>query len=146
MSKISRYFIFLLSLLAIVLIALINQRQPVNSIYVEHNPSAEKLAKLDVNNWFTWKKEPSEFVWQFPEVETIYVTKGEVLVTPDGSKQSVLIKKGDFVTFAAGLRCTWQVTQAFEKQVILADTPLTSLYWRAVFKAQAVQRHFNALF
>lgn len=135
------------ALLALIFIFLVNHHPPANSIDVRHDLSAQELDALDIEKWTTWGKEPSTFVWQFPELETIYVTKGEVHVTPHhGSKETVRIQKGDFATFAPGLRATWHVTQPFEKQVILADAPLTNLYWRVVFKAKAAWRFVQDLF
>lgn len=113
---------------------------------MRHHISAAELSDLQINKWATWKKQPSTFVWQFSELETIVVTRGEVYVTPDDEITSVLIKQGDFATFAPGLRCTWRITQAFEKQVMLADTPFTNLYWRVVFKAKAIWRNAKAMF
>lgn len=147
MKKLTRSLALIFLLLSAVFTFLVNHHPPENSIYVRHQLPADELAKLNIDKWGTWKKEPSTFVWQFPELETIYVTKGEVHVTPHhGSKETILIQQGDFATFAPGLRATWRVTQPFEKQVILADTPLTSIYWRMVFKAKAALRHIQALF
>ena len=147
MKKVTRSLLMLFLLLSALFIFLVTQNAPKNSIYIRHQLPADELVKLDVEKWDTWKKEPSTFVWQFPELETIYVTKGEVHVTPHhGSKETVRIQKGDFATFAPGLRATWHVTQPFEKQVILADTPLTNIYWRVVFKAKAVLRYIQSLF
>ena len=131
-------------LLIAIFFYLIAQKPPQNSINVLHNPSNEVLTKQGVFTWHTWEKEPSTFVWQFPELETAYVLQGEVLITPDGSAESTLIKKGDLVTFAPGLRCKWQVKQAFKKHVTHADTPFVSIYWAIVFKAQALIRHIKA--
>ena len=133
------------SVLLLIFVFLVNQNPPINSIIVEHQISQEKVSALKVSSWLTWKKEPSTFVWQFPEQETIYVTKGEVWVTPDNSSQSVLIKKGDFAIFAAGLRCVWKVTQPFEKQVTLAPTPMIHYYWTIVFKAKSALRKLKNL-
>jgi uncharacterized protein len=146
LNKSVKRLFFLLIALAAVFTFLVNQNAPKDSISVRHNIAAIEKNALKIEKWATWKKEPSTFVWQFPELETIVVTKGEVYVTPDGESQSVLIKQGDFATFAPGLRCTWRVTQAFEKQVMLADTPLTSFYWRIVFKSKAVLRHAKKFF
>jgi len=145
-NKLTRSLIVIFLLLSALFTFLVNQNAPKDSIYVRHHLPADELAKLNVDKWATWKKEPSTFLWQFPESETIYVTKGEVYVTPDGSTDSVLIQQGDFATFAPGLRCVWRVTQPFEKQVILADTPFTNMYWRVVFKAKAALRYIQALF
>ncbi len=133
------------SVLLLIFVFLVNQNPPIDSIIVERQISQEKVAEMKISSWITWKKEPSTFVWQFPEQETIYVTKGEVWVTPDNSSQSVLIKKGDFAIFAAGLRCVWKVTQPFEKQVTLAPTPIIHYYWTIVFKAKSALRKLKNL-
>lgn len=147
MNKLTRRLVLIFVLLLALFAFLVNHHPPANSIQVRDNLSAQELDDLDVEKWGTWKKEPSTFIWQFPELETIYVTKGEVHVTPlHGSQETVHIQKGDYATFAPGLRATWHVTQPFEKQVILADTPLTNIYWRVVFKAKAAWRHVQALF
>lgn len=147
MHKIVNRALIGLILLALIFTFLVNHHPPENSINVRRDLSAAELDALDIEKWTTWGKEPSTFVWQFPELETIYVTKGEVHVTPlHGSQKTVHIQKGDFATFAPGLRATWHVTQPFEKQVILADMPLINIYWRVVFKAKAAWRHVQALF
>lgn len=133
------------SVLLLIFVFLVNQNPPINSIIVERQISQEKVAEMKISSWITWKKEPSTFVWQFPEQETIYVTKGEVWVTPDNSSQSVLIKKGDFAIFSAGLRCVWKVTQPFEKQVTLSPTPMIHYYWTIVFKAKSALRKLKNL-
>ena len=144
-SKLTSRFTFTIIIFAAIFTFLVNQNAPKDSIRVRNNLSATALSTLHIDKWATWKKEPSTFIWQFAELETIVVIKGEVFVTPDGATQSIRIAQGDFATFAPGLRCTWRVTQAFEKQVLLADTPLISLYWRAVFKAKAILRYAKVL-
>jgi uncharacterized protein len=124
---------------------LVNQASPENSIQVDRNLTSEQLKEMGVFNWHTWEKEPSVFVWQFHEIETAYVLEGEVFVTPEGSTKSVLIKKGDLVTFSAGLRCTWNVLKPFRKHVTHADTPFVSAFWHTVFKAQGAMRHIKAI-
>lgn len=146
MRKYLGYLIAILIFFAALFTFLVNQNAPKNSIVVRHNLPAAELNALHIEKWATWKKEPSTFSWQFPELETIVVTKGEVYVTPDGETQSVHIKQGDFATFAPGLRCTWRITETFEKQVTLAYTPFTSLYWDLVFKAKAFLRVVKSLF
>jgi uncharacterized protein len=146
MSRYIRSLAIAIGIFLLVFVFLVNHKPPVNGIIVERQISPEKVTELNVSDWGTWKKEPSTFVWQFPEQETIYVTKGEVLVTPENSSQSVLIKEGDFAIFAAGLHSHWNVTQTFEKRVTLADTPVTHFYWMTVFKAKNAHRKMKELF
>ena len=114
MNKAINRFAIILILLIVVFFYLIVQKPPHNSINVLHNHSKKVLSKLGVFTWQTWEKEPSTFIWRFPELETAYVLQGKVQVTPDGSAESTLIKKGDLVTFAPGLRSKWDVRQAFK--------------------------------
>jgi uncharacterized cupin superfamily protein len=45
--------------------------------------SEKKLKELDVESWPVWKKEVSEFSWEYDEKETYYILEGEVVVTPE---------------------------------------------------------------
>ena len=84
------------------------------NIQVEHEPSEEKLNKLKVFNWPIWTKEVSEFPWTYEMSENCYFLEGDVLVTPDQGTP-VEMGKGDFVTFPAGMSCTWKIRQAVKK-------------------------------
>ena len=84
--------------------------QQTNPIKIESQPSQSKLEDLGVFNWPIWTKEVSEFSWTYDEKETCYFLAGEVIVTPDGG-QPVKMGKGDLVTFAEGMSCTWKITK-----------------------------------
>ncbi len=84
------------------------------TIQLESHPTPDRLADLDVYNWPIWTKQVSEFPWTYDEAETCYILEGEVTVTPEGG-EPVTIRKGDLVTFSAGLACTWNITQAIRK-------------------------------
>jgi uncharacterized cupin superfamily protein len=77
-------------------------------------PSEEKLEKLNARSWPVWKKEVSEFQWEYDEKETCYILEGEVEVTPVNSTP-VKFGKGDLVVFSEGLKCTWNVKKAVKK-------------------------------
>ena len=77
-------------------------------IQVQHQPAPEQLDRLGVSNWPIWTKEVSEFPWTYDQSETCYLLAGDVIVTPDGG-QPVPIRKGDLVTFPAGMSCTWKI-------------------------------------
>lgn len=83
-------------------------------ITVEHLPPEQTLETLGVMNWPVWTKEISEFPWSYDESETCYFLEGDVIVTPVGG-EPVQIGKGDLVTFASGLSCTWNIRQAVRK-------------------------------
>lgn len=77
-------------------------------------PSEEKLEKLDARSWPVWKKEVSEFKWEYDEKETCYILEGEVEVTPVNGTP-VKFGKGDLVVFSEGLKCTWNIKKAVKK-------------------------------
>jgi uncharacterized protein len=82
-------------------------------IHVE-KPTKDKLEKLGVDSWPIWKKEVSEFPWEYDEKETCYILEGEVEVTPENGKP-VKFGKGDLVIFNEGLKCTWKVIKYVKK-------------------------------
>lgn len=83
-------------------------------IHYERQASPAKLEVLGVYDWPIWEKEVSTFPWTYEQEERCYFLKGEVIVTPDGG-EPLTLKKGDYVIFPAGLRCTWQVLQPVRK-------------------------------
>jgi hypothetical protein len=83
-------------------------------ILYERNPSPAKLDVLGVFHWPIWEKEVSTFPWSYDQQETCYFLAGEAVVTPEGG-EPVTLRKGDLVTFPAGLRCTWEVRSPVRK-------------------------------
>ena len=88
-------------------------------IQVEHAPSREYLTKLGVFDWPIWEKEVSRFShtydgddYDYPKHTAVF--EGDVVVTPKGGNP-VQFGTGDFVTFPAGMSCTWQVRKAVRK-------------------------------
>jgi len=88
--------------------------QQTNLIKIESQPSQSQLEELGVFKWPIWTKEISEFPWTYDEKETCYFLAGEVIVTPDGG-EAVKMGKGDLVTFAAGMSCTWKILKNVKK-------------------------------
>lgn len=84
------------------------------TIHVEHNPSQARLTELGVEKWGIWTKEVSTFQWHYDMQETCYFLEGEVIVTPHGG-EPVSMGKGDLVTFADGLSCSWQILKDVKK-------------------------------
>ena len=82
-------------------------------IHVE-KPTEEKLKALDVSTWPIWKKEVSEFPWEYDESETCYILEGDVIVTPEKGTP-VRFGKGDLVVFPSGLKCRWRINQPVRK-------------------------------
>lgn len=77
-------------------------------------PDVAKLASLGVETWPVWEHGIDEFPWTYGEAETCYILSGEVTVTPDHG-EAVQIRKGDLVTFPAGLSCRWNITSPVRK-------------------------------
>ncbi|GAX09378.1 uncharacterized protein FisN_6Lh248 [Fistulifera solaris] len=84
-------------------------------IEVVYQPDSDFLEKKGVFTWPTWGCGVSKFPWTYEESESCYVLKGRVTVTPTDGRKSVTFGKGDFVTFPAGMSCTWDVTEAVQK-------------------------------
>lgn len=76
-------------------------------------PDEQHLAELGVSRWPIWTKEVSTFDWHYDERETCYLLEGEVEVS--AAAGSVSFGAGDFVTFPAGLDCTWNVKNPVRK-------------------------------
>ena len=55
-------------------------------IKIERQPKENRLQDLGVSDWPIWTKEASEFPWSYDEAETCYFLKGDVVVTPMGTK------------------------------------------------------------
>jgi len=83
-------------------------------IIVERGLSQEELEECGVFGWPIWEKEVSRFPWSYDEEESCYLLAGEVTVTPRGGTPVRLVA-GDYVTFAAGLSCTWDIKQPVRK-------------------------------
>lgn len=98
-------------------------------IQVEKNPAESKLNALGVAKWPTWKKEVSTFDWFFHEEEQAYILEGDCVVTPVGGSP-VTFAKGDFVTFPAGLKVSWEVKQPLHKHYHLDGNVLTQSWKR----------------
>ena len=84
-------------------------------IEVVSQPDEEFLKKKGVFNWGTWGCEVSNFPWTYDSNESCYLLKGQVTVTPTDGRKPATFGKGDFVTFPAGMSCTWDVSEAVHK-------------------------------
>lgn len=85
------------------------------AITVEHQAEQARLTELGVYAWPIWEKGKSEFPWHYDETETAYILDGEVVVTSADGQETVHLKAGDLVTFAAGLSCHWEIKQDLRK-------------------------------
>lgn len=83
-------------------------------ILVEQNPSPMKLDVMHVEDWNTWEKEVSMFLWTYDQTETCFIVEGEAVITPHGG-EPVTIVEGDLVTLMAGLSCTWEIRRPIRK-------------------------------
>ena len=85
-----------------------------NEILVEHKATPMKLEVLGVYDWPIWRKEVSTFDWSYDQQETCYIVRGEFSVTPEGG-EAQSFKRGDLITFPAGMKCVWDITRDVEK-------------------------------
>lgn len=89
-------------------------QSPALTTLTVNQPSADTLTELQVASWPIWTKEISEFSWTYADDETCFFIAGEVIVTPEGGEPT-LLKKGDLVTFPAGMSCTWKIIKDVRK-------------------------------
>jgi hypothetical protein len=76
-------------------------------------PTEQYLQDQKVRSWGIWEKEISRFDWYYDETEECYLLEGRVVVETQGGK--VEFGAGDFVTFPAGLSCTWDIKEPVRK-------------------------------
>lgn len=93
---------------------------PRPEIVVVSQPDQDFLAKRGVFDWGTWGCGVSKFPWSYSDAESCYLLAGAVTVTPTDGRSPATFKKGDFVTFPAGMTCTWDVTEAVEKHFMFS--------------------------
>lgn len=68
-----------------------------------------------VFSWGTWGCGVSKFPWTYDSNESCYLLEGQVTVTPSDGSPPATFGKGDFVTFPAGMSCTWDVSEPVQK-------------------------------
>jgi uncharacterized protein len=129
--------------LILLIVVMAGDEPPENAVMIEKNAHHQTLARHDVFSWQTWEKEPSKFVWQFAEKEKAYVLEGKVYIRAHGSDEVYLLEKGDFVTFAPGLRTYWHVVEPFKKHVTHEKNVVQRIYWKLAFKVQSTVRLFK---
>jgi uncharacterized cupin superfamily protein len=81
-------------------------------------PSVEKLTpeqieQKGIHEWPVWTKEISTFPYHYGQQEQCLILEGEIIITSDN--QTTSIHSGDFVTFPAGLDCTWTIITPVKK-------------------------------
>ena len=86
-----------------------------DEIEVVREPSREWLDAKGVFDWGTWGCGASTFPWTYAEAESCYLLEGDVTVTPADGRAPATFGAGDFVTFPAGMSCTWDVRVAVKK-------------------------------
>ena len=75
-------------------------------------PSKEE--EKEAQNWPIWEKEISEFPWEYDTKETCLILEGDVVVINEDGKD-FHFKKGDYVIFPEGMRCTWKINKEVRK-------------------------------
>ena len=78
-------------------------------------PTEQILEDLGVFKWPIWKKEASEFPWEYDMEEICYILSGEAVISPEKG-DVVRIVAGDLVTFSSSLKCHWKITSPIEKR------------------------------
>ena len=81
--------------------------------FEKQHPSEQELETLGVNRWSIWKKEISEFAWEYDSTETFFVLEGEAEIVSEGEKVS--FGPGDLVTCHSGVQCKWKITKPIKK-------------------------------
>ena len=69
--------------------------------------------QLNISEWTIWEKEVSKFDYTYEETEHCLFLEGEVVIETQNAVR--FIKAGDFVTFANGLSCTWDIKKKVKK-------------------------------
>ena len=87
-------------------------------IRIESDPVEERVVWLGVYEWTVWKKEVSEFEWEYDEKETAYFIEGEAVITPEGG-EPVTVGKRDIVWFPQGMKCHWKITKPVKKYYMI---------------------------
>jgi uncharacterized protein len=89
-------------------------------IVVIRQPDAAFLQSKGVYDWATWGCGVSKFPWTYDSSESCYLLQGQVTVTPRDGRAATTFGKGDYVTFPAGMSCTWDVTEAVQKHYMFS--------------------------
>jgi len=87
-----------------------------SDIVVISQPDSTFLEQKGVWDWDIWGCPASKFPWTYGSSESCYILQGQVTVTPtNGQSPPATFGKGDYVTFPAGMSCTWDVKEAVKK-------------------------------
>lgn len=70
--------------------------------------------KKEAESWPIWKKEESEFPWEYADKETCLILEGEITIT-DEEDEEFNIVPGDYVIFPRGMKCKWNIKKAVRK-------------------------------
>ncbi len=72
-----------------------------------------EFSRLGISSWPIWEKEISRFDWTYSDTEHCYILEGEFEVETDEGTYHVV--PGDYVTFAKGLSCVWDIKKPVKK-------------------------------
>lgn len=75
-------------------------------------PSEKEKEKSE--SWPIWKKDASEFPWEYDTKETCFILEGDVTIINEIGKE-FHFKKGDYVIFPKGMKCTWKINKDVKK-------------------------------
>ena len=83
-----------------------------NEVIIKQLTEQEKK-ELKLDSWSIWEAPVSKFDWEYFGTEECLIIEGEVTVSTASGKYH--IKAGDFVRFADGLKCHWNITKDLRK-------------------------------
>ena len=83
-----------------------------SKVKIEHLDDAQ-IRNLGINSWPIWEKEKSRFDWTYSDTEHCFILEGEFSVETDEGTFNVA--PGDYVTFAKGLSCIWDIKKPVKK-------------------------------
>ncbi|KMQ50082.1 hypothetical protein CHISP_3036 [Chitinispirillum alkaliphilum] len=75
--------------------------------------SEQEIESRGIGEWPIWTKEVSRFPWQYDQTEQCLILEGDVVVRV--GEEEFRIRKGDFVTFARGVSCEWEILSPVRK-------------------------------
>jgi uncharacterized cupin superfamily protein len=73
----------------------------------------DEVKSRGIDSWPVWTKGNSRFDWIYSGKEECYIIEGEFTVETEEGVFPVFA--GDFVTFADGLKCIWDISKPVKK-------------------------------
>mmetsp|Transcript_23470 Transcript_23470/g.50835 ORF Transcript_23470/g.50835 Transcript_23470/m.50835 type:complete len:176 (+) Transcript_23470:118-645(+) len=72
--------------------------------------------KNEAKTWTKWdSKSRKKFTYNYTAEERVLILDGSAELSPDDGSPTVVIGKGDRVTFHKGFKCKWKITKRMKK-------------------------------